>query len=72
MGVPVSFLDKYNPEQFEIIGISDGTFAASLGVKPLGPEYEGNVGRTKLGLASTRKAVFRRIIIRHRNPGAGS
>ena len=72
MGVPVSFLDKYNPEQFEIIGISDGTFAASLGVKPLGPEYEGNVGRTKLGLASTRKAVFRRIIIRHRNPETGS
>ena len=72
MGVPISFLDKYNPAQFEIVGTSDGTFAASLGVKPLGPEYEGNVGRTKLGLASTRKAVFRRIIIRHRNPGAGS
>ena len=71
MGVPISFLDKYNPEQFEIIGTSDGALAASLGVKPLGPEYEGNVGRTKLGLASTRKAVFRRIIIRHRNPGAG-
>ena len=71
MGVPISFLDKYNPEQFEIIGTSDGTFAASLGVKPLGPEYEGNVGRTKLGLASTRKAVFRRIIIRHRNPETG-
>ena len=72
MGVPISFLDKYNPAQFEIVGTSDGAFAASLGVKPLGPEYEGNVGRTKLGLASTRKAVFRRIIIRHRNPGAGS
>ena len=72
MGVPISFLDKYNPAQFEIVGTSDGAFAASLGVKPLGPEYEGNVGRTKLGLASTRKAVFRRIVIRHRNPGAGS
>ncbi len=22
MGVPITFLDKYNPEQFEIIGIS--------------------------------------------------
>ena len=22
MGVPISFLDKYNPEQFEIIGCS--------------------------------------------------
>ena len=72
MGVPISFLDKYNPEQFEIIGTSDGAFAASLGVKPLGPEYKGNVGRTKLGLASTRKAVFRRIIIRHRRPETGN
>jgi hypothetical protein len=24
MGVPISFLDKYNPEQFEIIGIANG------------------------------------------------
>jgi hypothetical protein len=23
MGVPISFLDKYNPDQFEIIGASD-------------------------------------------------
>lgn len=68
MGVPITFLDKYSPEQFEIIGTSDGAFAASLGVSPLGPEFEGNVGRTKLGLASTSKAVFKRVIIRHRNP----
>nr|WP_239528327.1 adenine-specific methyltransferase EcoRI family protein [Microbacterium esteraromaticum] len=66
MGVPVTFLDKYNPEQFEIVGTSDGGFAAALGVTPLGPEYAGNVGRTKLGLASTNKAVFKRILIRHR------
>ena len=72
MGVPISFLDKYNPDQFEIIGTSDGAFAASLGVKPLGSEYKGNVGRTKLGLASTRKAVFKRIIIRHRRPETGN
>ena len=25
MGVPITFLDKYNPEQFEIIGITLGT-----------------------------------------------
>lgn len=68
MGVPITFLDKYSPEQFEIIGTSDGAFAASLGVAPLGPEFKGNVGRTKLGLASTSKAVFKRVIIRHLNP----
>ena len=67
MGVPVTFLDKYNPDQFEIVGTSDGAFAAALGVKPLGPEYAGNVGRTKLGLASTNKAAFKRILIRRKD-----
>lgn len=66
MGVPVTFLDKYNPDQFEIVGTSDGAIAASLGVTPLGPEYVGNVGRTKLGLASTNKAVFKRILIQRK------
>jgi hypothetical protein len=26
MGVPITFLDKYNPEQFEIVGSSEGDF----------------------------------------------
>lgn len=29
MGVPITFLDKYNPEQFEIIGITTSTFGGS-------------------------------------------
>jgi hypothetical protein len=66
MGVPITFLDKYNPDQFEIVGSSDGYSAAALGVTPLGPEYVGNVGRTKLGIASTKRAVFKRILIRHK------
>ena len=68
MGVPITFLDKYNPDQFEIVGGStDGYSAASLGVKPLGPEYVGNVGRTKLGVASSKKALFKRILIRRKD-----
>lgn len=66
MGVPVTFLDKYNPDQFEIVGTSDGAFAAALGVTPLGPEFVGNVGRTKLGVASSHKAVYKRILIRRK------
>lgn len=27
MGVPITFLDKYNPDQFEIVGSSEGDFA---------------------------------------------
>jgi hypothetical protein len=65
-GRPDTFLDKYNPDQFVIIGNSDGYSAAALGVTPLGPEYVGNVGRTKLGIASTKRAVFKRIIIRRK------
>lgn len=32
MGVPISFLDKYCPEQFEILGIDGGDMGASYGV----------------------------------------
>lgn len=67
MGVPITFLDKYNPDQFVIIGNSEGRLAAALGVRPLGPEYTGNVGRTKLGLAGTTKAVYKRVLIRRKD-----
>jgi len=67
MGVPITFLDKYNPDQFEIVGGStDGYTAAAMGIKPLGPDFIGNVGRTKLGLASMKRAVYKRILIRHK------
>lgn len=66
MGVPITFLDRYNPDQFEIVGNGEGYLAAAMGVAPLGPEFIGNQGRTKLGIASTKQAVFKRIVIRHR------
>ena len=60
MGVPISFLDKYSPEQFEIIG---GT---ANGQVP---------GELKIGDFKTYnnpiidlKRVYQRILIRHRNP----
>ena len=34
MGVPLSFLDKYCPEQFEIIGQTQGDSGKELGLKP--------------------------------------
>lgn len=72
MGVPITVLDRYNPDQFEIIGNGEGRLAASIGVKPLGPEFVGSAGRTKLGIASTKQTVFKRIVIRHRNPATPS
>ena len=40
MGVPKSFLDKYCPEQFEIIGIAEGDSGKELGLKPFPPELK--------------------------------
>ena len=34
MGVPKSFLDKYCPEQFEIVGCAEGESGRELGLKP--------------------------------------
>lgn len=34
IGVPITFLDKYNPEQFEIIGLGIANLGLSCGVKP--------------------------------------
>ena len=34
MGVPISFLDKYSPEQFEIIGQTQGDSGKELGLTP--------------------------------------
>lgn len=34
MGVPVTFLDKYSPEQFKILALSSGEFSLNIGVRP--------------------------------------
>lgn len=34
MGVPLTFLDKYNPDQFEIIGHAHGDQGVEMGLKP--------------------------------------
>ena len=38
MGVPITFLDKYNPEQFEIIGLGISNSGLEVGVQPYKPE----------------------------------
>ena len=40
MGVPISFLDKYCPEQFEIIGCAEGDSGKELGLKPFPRELK--------------------------------
>lgn len=40
MGVPISFLDKYNPDQFEIVGLGISNLGLEIGVKPYTPEHK--------------------------------
>lgn len=51
MGVPISFLDKYSPEQFEIVGGYNYS-----------QDYEGNTWNAKIN----GQYVFKRILIRHK------
>lgn len=40
MGLPKSFLDKYCPDQFELIGIAEGDSGKELGLKPFPRELK--------------------------------
>lgn len=57
MGVPISFLDKYNPDQFEIVGCS-----YDYG-RPKG--WDENVS---MSTVIDGKNIYKRIFIRHRRP----
>ena len=66
MGVPLTFLDKYNPEQFEILGsnLTVGTPISEIATKgsyaPGGPSFYLDNG------SGTYDRVYTRIVIRHR------
>ena len=61
IGVPITFLDKWNPEQFEIVGITEANAAGNSGGLWAGPV----TGRHAFVAA---KKVYARIFIRRRNP----
>jgi hypothetical protein len=64
MGVPVTFLDKYNPEQFEIVGLAAGNIRGLAGI----PTKTGKDGPYMNG-----KLKYGRILIRHRSqPATGT
>jgi len=60
MGVPITFLTKYNPDQFEIIGCS-----YSYG-EPVGYHKEG----ASFDVCVDGKQKYKRLFIRNRNPVA--
>ena len=74
MGVPITFIDKYNPDQFEIIGITD-KHHTELRTKWYSPEFlrkhkkKGLNGRGVLRLPNgDYELKYARILIRNRNP----
>ncbi len=40
MGVPITFMDKYNPKQFEIIGVGIAKSGLEIGIQPYKPEHK--------------------------------
>lgn len=40
MGVPITFMDKYNPDQFEIIGLGIANLGLEVGIKPYKSEHK--------------------------------
>lgn len=81
MGVPVTLLDYFNPDQFEIIGNSDnGEQMAEIGVRQLGRDFieayraggggtgHYSPGMRMLGLSEPKhRIVFKRILVRRKD-----
>ena len=81
MGVPISLLDKYNPEQFEIIGVSNvngllddvdeigekwmADYKSSGGTGHITSKMHSLVGYDSSGKP---KSFYSRIVIRNKNP----
>lgn len=75
MGVPITYLDKYNPDQFEIIGMGHGDSGMALGMTPITPELKKlNPGLRNgvLYYMENDKPVmpYRRVLIRNKHPEA--
>ena len=64
MGVPITFLQQHNPDQFEIIGLGEGNLAKEIGIT------RDRTGRTKLEIEKDgkRSNVWARLVIRNNHP----
>ena len=70
MGVPITFLDKYNPEQFDILGITDR--GNDYGLKTKEYKDEKNAGdlnrRAAYWDGNVLKSTYARLLIRNKHP----
>lgn len=65
MGVPITFLNKYNPNQFEIVG-SDYEVKEGLIPSVVKEEWDGKIDRAYLN----GKRMYARLLIRNKRPQA--
>lgn len=66
MGVPISFLDKYSPEQFEIIGISLSMGKPMSAIVPKGTYQQGGPRFYVDNGDGTYRRLYDRVVIKHK------
>lgn len=67
MGVPITFIDKYNPEQFEIVG-SSKTMGKPMSLVAEKGTYQQGGPRFYLATALGYRRMYDRIVVRNRRP----
>lgn len=90
MGVPISFLDKYNPDQFEVLGSTEGDYPSTKKYRQKkrvvnGVPQKSNTGTmsgvvreeafgkgTYFDVGYPVRAIYKRILIRHRSETNGN
>ena len=70
MGVPITLLDKYNPDQFEILGITDRDNNSGIKTKTYTNDDVSNPGdlnrRGVLKIGSEYKSTYARLLIKNK------
>ena len=74
MGVPISFLDRYSPEQFEILGITDREnihgMRTKVYTKEDSPKYGDLNRRGAIKVGDVYIPTYARLLIKHRKVAA--
>ena len=65
MGVPITVMEHFNPNQFELIGTSTGELGASIGVTQ---NYRGRTDVAYIDKKGKHKCPYQRFIIRNKHP----
>jgi hypothetical protein len=66
MGVPISFLSKYNPDQFEIVGSSGELGVHISSVAKPGTYQQGGPSFYVENSDGTYERLYKRLVIRHK------